>query len=48
MRGARQHASLIVEPAGARGVAAILMDPARYEGRGLATVVCGNLRTGGG
>lgn len=36
-----KHAGLIVEPSGALGVAAILMDPARYAGRNLAAVVCG-------
>jgi len=40
-----QHAGLIVEPAGALGVAAILKHRARYAGRKTATILCGgNLR----
>ncbi len=37
----RREAGLIVEPAGAVGVAAILADRARFAGRRVAAVVCG-------
>ncbi|HEU4664588.1 MAG TPA: pyridoxal-phosphate dependent enzyme [Dokdonella sp.] len=36
-----RHLGLVVEPAGAAGVAAVLADPQRYAGRRVATVVCG-------
>lgn len=36
-----RHAGLIVEPAGALGVAAILADRERYENRRVATILCG-------
>ncbi len=36
-----RHAGLIVEPAGALGVAAILADRVRYEGLRVATILCG-------
>ena len=36
-----QHAGIVVEPAGALGVAAILADRARYAGRRIATILCG-------
>jgi threonine dehydratase len=41
MRMMHQYAGLVVEPAGAVGVAAILMDPSRYGGRVVATILCG-------
>ncbi len=37
----RRHAGIIVEPAGALGVAAILKDPGRYKDRRIATILCG-------
>jgi peptide deformylase len=37
----RTHAGLIVEPAGALGVAAILNDPKPFKGRSVATILCG-------
>ena len=37
----RRHAGIILEPAGALGVAAILKDPARYANRRIATILCG-------
>lgn len=36
------HAGLTVEPSAALGVAAVLADPARFQGRRVATVVCGS------
>jgi peptide deformylase len=36
-----RHAGLVVEPAGALGVAAILADRARYANRRVATILCG-------
>jgi threonine dehydratase len=42
MRLLHQHAGLVVEPAAALGVASILEDPARYDGRTVATVLCGS------
>ncbi|NKJ23383.1 pyridoxal-phosphate dependent enzyme [Dyella sp. SG609] len=41
MRLLHRHLHLVVEPAGAAGVAAILAEPARYAGRLAATVLCG-------
>ncbi len=37
----QRHAGIIVEPAGALGVAAILRDPDRYKDRKIATILCG-------
>lgn len=43
----QQHAGIVVEPAGALGIAAILHDPARGAGRQIATILCGgNLAPG--
>lgn len=42
MRLLHRHAGLVVEPAGAAGLAAIVDDPDRYRGRRVATVVCGS------
>lgn len=42
MRLVYQHAGLMLEPAGAVGVAAILADPARFAGQSVATVLCGS------
>ena len=36
-----EHAGLLVEPAGAAGLAAILADSGRFAGQRLATVLCG-------
>jgi threonine dehydratase len=36
-----RHLDLIVEPAGAAGLAAIVAEPARYAGRRVATILCG-------
>lgn len=41
MRLLHRHLDMVVEPAGAAGVAAILAEPARYAGRLVATVLCG-------
>jgi threonine dehydratase len=41
MRLIHRHLGLVVEPAGAVGVAAILADPQRYAGRRVATVLSG-------
>ena len=41
MRLLRRHLGLVVEPAGAAGVAGILAEPERYAGRLVATVLCG-------
>lgn len=41
MRLLYEHAGLVVEPSAALGVAAILENRAVYEGRSVATVVCG-------
>ena len=37
----QRHAGLIVEPAGALGIAAILRDRERYANRRIATILCG-------
>jgi len=37
----QRHAGLVVEPAGALGVAALLADRPRYAGHSVATIVCG-------
>ncbi|HEY6549278.1 MAG TPA: pyridoxal-phosphate dependent enzyme [Vicinamibacteria bacterium] len=44
MRLVEEHAGLVLEPAGALGVAAILADPPRFAGRRLATILCGGNR----
>ncbi|MGO4701975.1 threonine ammonia-lyase [Dyella sp. 2RAB6] len=41
MRLLHRHLGMVVEPAGAAGVAAILAEPKRYTGRLVATVLCG-------
>nr|WP_298399043.1 pyridoxal-phosphate dependent enzyme [Gemmatimonas sp.] len=41
MRLIHEHLGLVIEPAGAIGLAAILADPARFHGRLVATVLCG-------
>jgi threonine dehydratase len=45
MRLAYRHAGLILEPAGAVGVAAIVAHPARFAQRRIATVLCGSNAT---
>ena len=42
MRVLLEHASLVVEPSAALGVAAILEDRERFAGRHVATIVCGS------
>lgn len=42
MRQLLDHAGLVVEPAAALGVAAILENPDRFAGRRLATIMCGS------
>lgn len=42
MRLLHEHAGLVVEPAGAVGVAAVLEDRERFKGKTIATVVCGS------
>jgi threonine dehydratase len=42
MRLLHRHAGLVVEPAGAAGLAAVVQDPARFTHRRIATVVCGS------
>jgi len=41
MRLIHERLGLVIEPAGAIGLAAILADPARFHGRLVATVLCG-------
>lgn len=41
MRLVQQHAGLVLEPAGAAGVAALIAEPARFAGLRVATVLCG-------
>jgi threonine dehydratase len=40
------EAGLLIEPAGAAGVAAVLVNPERFKGRRVATVLCGGNLTG--
>ena len=42
MRLLLSHTGLVVEPAGAAGVAALLAFPARFAGQSLATILCGS------
>jgi peptide deformylase len=42
MRRTFDHAGLLVEPAGAAGVAALLSDVERYRDRRVATILCGS------
>jgi len=41
MRALHEHAGLVVEPAGAIGLAALMHDPDLGRGRRVATIVCG-------
>ncbi len=41
MHFCQQHYGLVVEPAGAAGVAAVLEHRGRFEGRSVATILCG-------
>jgi threonine dehydratase len=41
MRLLHEHVGLVVEPAGAAGLAALVADPARWRGARVATVLCG-------
>ena len=42
MRMVYEHAGLVVEPAAALGVAAILEEPERFAGRRVTTILCGS------
>ena len=42
MRLLYRHAGLLIEPAGAAGVAAIVAEPDRFRGLAVATVLCGS------
>jgi threonine dehydratase len=42
MRLVYRHAGLLIEPAGAVGVAAIVAHRARFAGKRVATVLCGS------
>jgi threonine dehydratase len=42
MRLAHEHLGLVLEPAGAVGLAAILADPSRYRGKQVATILTGS------
>ena len=42
MRLLYRHAGMLIEPAGAAGVAAILAEPDRFRGLRIATVLCGS------
>jgi threonine dehydratase len=42
MRMLLDHAGLVVEPAAALGIAAILEDRDRFSGRHIVTIVCGS------
>ena len=42
MRLLYRHAGLLVEPSAALGVAAVLEDRERFQGRRIATVICGS------
>ena len=42
MRVVHEHAGLVVEPAGAAGLAAVLAHPERWRGRRVATPLCGS------
>lgn len=42
MRLVHQHAGLLLEPAGAVGVAAIVAHPQQFAGKAVATVLCGS------
>ena len=46
MRAVHRHAGLVVEPAGAAGLAAVLAQPDRFNGR-VATILCGGNLTPG-
>lgn len=41
MRAFLEHSGLVVEPAGAVGLAALLAEPERWRGQRLATIACG-------
>ena len=45
MRLALEAAGLVLEPAGAAGLAAVLADPERFAGRAVAAVLCGSNAT---
>ncbi|HEX3124874.1 MAG TPA: pyridoxal-phosphate dependent enzyme, partial [Rhodanobacteraceae bacterium] len=41
MQAAHRHAGIVLEPAGAAGIAAVLVDPRRFAGTRVATVLTG-------
>jgi threonine dehydratase len=41
MQAAYRHAGVVLEPAGAVGIAAVLADPQRFAGSRIATVLTG-------
>ena len=45
MRLALEEAGLVLEPAGAAGIAAVLADPERFAGRAVGAVLCGSNAT---
>lgn len=42
LQAAHHHAGVVLEPAGAAGIAAVLADPLRFAGHRVATVLCGS------
>jgi threonine dehydratase len=42
MRHLFNHAGVVAEPSAALGIAAILEDPARFQGQTVATIICGS------
>lgn len=42
MQLAHEHLGLVVEAAGAAGLAAVIADPSRFRGRQIATILCGS------
>jgi threonine dehydratase len=42
MRMLYEHAGLVVEPSAALGIAAVLEDPERFDGRRVTTILCGS------
>ena len=42
MRLLHKHAGLVVEPSGAAGLAGVLLEPARFAGLTVGTVICGS------
>jgi threonine dehydratase len=42
MRLLHRHAGLVAEPSGAAGLAAVVLEPARFAGQTVGTVICGS------